>query len=86
MDIHIELSRAHVDCILSHSPPGTPLRQKLGSNSTSGFTTKRPAEFFNAFDFREADARALLCIARECCPEAVQKIENGLRLAGITSF
>ena len=87
MDIHIELSQNDVDCLLRHLPLGTTLRQKLGySNLTSGFPVERPVEFSNAIDCSEGDARALLSIAREYCPEAVEKIEDSLRLSSITSF
>ena len=51
-----------------------------------GFLNERPVEFSNAFECSEGDARALLRITREYCPEAVQKIKNGLRLAGVTNF
>ncbi|HYJ14036.1 MAG TPA: hypothetical protein VE170_01000 [Candidatus Limnocylindria bacterium] len=87
MDIHIELSQNDVDYLLHHLPLGTALRQKLGySYLTPGFPVERPVEFSNEIDCSEGDALALLSIAREYCPEAVQKIQDGLRLSGITSY
>ena len=83
MNIHIELSQDEVDCFLRYVPIGAPLRQKL---SYSYFHSELPVEFSNTFECSEGDARALLRIALEYCPEAVQKIKNGLRLAGITNF
>jgi len=86
-NIHIELSQDEVDCFLRHVSIGLPLRQKLSySYFHSGFPNERPVEFSNTFECSEGDARALLRIALEYCPEAVQKIKNGLRLAGITNF
>ena len=79
MHIHIELSQCDVDCFLRHLPYDTSLRETL-TNSNLTF------EFSNAFDCSEGDARALLCIAREYCPKVIIKIENGLRLSGITNF
>lgn len=85
--IRIELSQADVDCLLRHLPLGTPLRRNLAySYLSSTFPNKRPVEFSNAIECSEGDARALLRIASEYCPEAIQKIQNGLRLAGVTNF
>ena len=86
MGIRIELSPADVDCIRCHSLPST-LRRKLRySYLTSRLPKKRLVESSTTIDCNEGDARALLSIARMYCPEAVEKIESGLRLSGVTIF
>ena len=84
MDIHIALSQAEVECLRRHLPDGTDLSQKLDhSELTYMHPTERPGGLSNAIECNEGEARALLRIAAEHCPEAVQRIQYGISVAGV---
>lgn len=81
MSVHIELSKADVTCLANRLPLGSELRYELlnsGMIPTTGGA--------NPIDCDEGEARALLRIAVEYCPEAVEKIQYGLRLSGVTNL
>ena len=85
MSILIELSRANIQCLLSHLPVVSDLRQILSKSDASVFSNIRPSGFSNPVVCSEAEARHLLRIATEGCPEAAQKIQDGIRLSGAES-
>ena len=73
--IHLELSRADVNCLANHLPLGSDLRYALLNSDLI------PSS--NPIDCDEGEARALLRIAIEHCSEAVEKIQYGMRVAGV---
>ena len=82
MSVHIELSRADVTCLGKRLPLDSDLRYKLlvsDMNPSSGL----PAGNSRPIDCDEGEARALLRIAVEHCPEAVEKIQYGMNVAGV---
>lgn len=83
MSIHIELSRADVDCLVDHLPLGSDLRDKLGNSGTIPSSVGLPIGDSNPIDCSEGEARELLRIASDHCSEVVQKIQVGMRLSGV---
>ena len=79
--IHLELSRADVTCLANHLPVGSDLRYAL-LNSDLIPSSVRLGDS-NPIDCKEAEARALLRVAVEHCPEAVEKIQYGMNVAGV---
>ena len=81
MNVHIELSRADVTCLASHLPLGSDLRYALLNSdlipSSVGLGDSNP------IDCSEGEVHALLHIATEHCPEAVEKIRYGMNVAGV---
>ena len=86
MSILIELSRANIECLLSHLPLVSDLREILSKSDATVFSNIRPTGFSNPVVCNEAEARHLLRIAKKRCHEAVQKIQDGIRLSGAKSF
>ena len=82
MNILIELSRANIECLLSHLPLVSDLRQILSKSDATVFSNIRPTGS-NPVVCDEGEARALLRIALEHCPEAVEKIQYGMNVAGV---
>ena len=81
MSILIELSRANIECLLSHLPLVSDLRQILSKSDATVFSNiPTPTGFSNPVVCNEAEARHLLRIAKKRCHEAVQKIQDGIRL------
>ena len=82
MSIHVELSLADVNCLVSHLPVGSDLRYIL-LNSVTILSSGLPVGHSNPSDCNEGVARALLRIAIEHCSEAVEKIQYGMNVAGV---
>ena len=81
MIIHIELFRVQVTCLANYLPLGSDLRYALLNAdlipSSAGLGDSIPIEC------NEGEARALLRIAFEHCPDAVEKIQYGMNVAGV---
>ena len=71
MDINIALSPAEVDILRLYLPDGSDLRQRLDHSES------------NVIVCNEGEARALLHIAVEHCPEAVKNIQYAMSVAGV---
>ena len=83
MDINIALTQADVECLRRHLPDGTALSEKLDQSELTYNPTERPGGISNSINCDEGEARALLHIATEHCAEAVEKIQYGMRVAGV---
>ena len=83
MSILIRLSRADVDCLFLHVPLGSDISLTLQQARTTvnpfGFSLGPP----NPVSCSEDEARELLRVAREHCPEAVAEILLGITLCGL---
>ena len=84
MTILIQLSLADVECLLRHLPTASDLSRKLGSSDRTAISNIRPVGSSNAIDCSEHQARELLRIANEHCSAAVEKIQRGMRMSGVT--
>ena len=71
MDINIALSKAEVECLRPYLPDGSDLSQRLDPSES------------NVIACSEGEARALLHIAAEHCPEAVKNIQYAMSVAGV---
>ena len=80
MEIIIELSSADVDCFLRHIERSSALGIMLLNSGSQLQSTGWPT---NAIHCNEDHAFQLLSIAREHCPDAIKRIRQGLRDAGL---
>ena len=71
MDVNISLSQAEVECLRRYLPDGSDLRQRLDHSESKVIVCN------------EGEARALLHIAVEHCPEAVKNIQYAMSVAGV---
>ena len=83
MSVHIELSRADVTCLANRLPLGSNLRYTLLNSDTIPTSVGPPIGDSSPFDCDEGEARALLRIAVDYCPEAVKNIQYAMRMAGV---
>ena len=85
MNVPIELPQVEVDCILCHLPVGSDLRQKLADTE---FTVSQDGRR-NGLAVRcfctAIEARELLRVAREHCPEAVVEVLKGITQTSVKS-
>ena len=84
MGIQIKLSLADVMCLISNLSTGSALLYTL-INAIPSYVGL-PLNHSAPIDCDVGEARGLLRIANESCPEVVPKIEHGLRLSGVTNF
>jgi hypothetical protein len=84
MSILIEVSQAEVDCLLDHLPADSDLSETLRHSGTIPSSVGLPfGDNTNLIECDEGEARALLRIVTDHCPEAIRKIQYGMGVAGV---
>jgi hypothetical protein len=84
MGILIPLKWAEVECLLSHLPVGSDLRQKLTNSHMAGSSNVRAIGFSNTLQCTVDEAHELLRIAEEhCYPDAIREIQRSMNLCGL---
>ena len=84
MSILIPLKRAEVECLLSHLPVGSDLRQKLTNSQMTGSSNVRTVGFSNTLQCTVDEAHELLRVAEEhCYPDAIREIQRSMNLYGL---
>ena len=80
MEIHIELTATDVDCFSEHVTNTSAIAIAL---LYCGFDLLGTGEPTNAIHCSEVDAFLLLEIAKAHCPDAIKRVRDGLRHAGV---
>ena len=84
MGMLIPLTRAEVECLSSHLPVGSDLRQKLTNSQMTGSSNVRAVGFSNTLQCTIDEAHELLRIAEEhCYPDAIKEIQKSMNLCGL---
>jgi hypothetical protein len=84
MNIHVVLSQTEVECFRGHLPSGTALSRKFDESTLNYLHSPESHDgYSNIIECDEGEARALLRIAIEYCSDAVEKIQYGMRVAGV---
>ena len=80
MDIDIELTSADVNCFLEHVENTSALGIALLFSAFDHLANGRPT---NTIHCNKVDALQLLEIAKAHCPDAIKRVREGLRQAGV---
>ena len=84
MGILIPLNWAEVECLLSHLPVGSDLRQKITNSQMTESFNVRAVGFSNTLQCTIDEAQELLRIAEEhCYPDAIKEIQQSMNLCGL---
>ena len=83
MNIHVVLSQTEVECFRGQLPAGTALSRKFDEAALNYLHSPDSHGYSNIIECDEGEAHALLLIANEHCSDAVEKIQYGMRLAGV---
>ena len=80
MEIHIELTAADVECLIEYVQNTSLIGIALLYCGYDILATDEPT---NVIHCSEVDALLLLEIAKTHCPDAIERVRQGLRAAGV---